>query len=195
MSGSRTNKSEEMTMSMPADRRITERFGCAREPLRSCAGYFLDRGDEIYLLRGERHPTTRGKQSVYGMAVWVSQRARIFKFTRSSGNCYRSDDWAALASAAGVGDRERAGDSDVSNDAELSIFDTRLGAQLGRIPGFSGRSGAVLVKRYRLTRCVYLVIGRVAGIHRCEQKLSSASVPGGRERRQGGGGGGAEKGG
>jgi hypothetical protein len=33
-----------------------------------------------------------------------------------------------------------------------------------------GCSAAALVKRYRVTRCVYLVIGRVAGIHRWEQK-------------------------
>ena len=87
---------------------------------------------------------------------------------RSSGNCHRSDDWDALAISASVGYRERAGDSDVSNDAELSIIDTRLGAQFGRISGFSSGSGTVLVKRYRITRRVYLVIGRVAGIHRCE---------------------------
>ena len=76
-----------------------------------------------------------------------------------------------MAIAASVGYRERVGDTDVSNDAEFLIFDTRLGAQLGRIPGFSGCSGTVLVKGYRITRRVYLVIGRVAGIHRCEQKL------------------------
>ena len=116
---------------------------------------------------------------IMGWLYRCSQRARIFRFTRSSGNCHRSDDWAALAIAASVGYRERAGDTDVSNDAELSIFDTRLGAQLGRIPGFSSGSGTVLVKRYRITRRVHLVIGRVAGIHRCEQKLRRE-----RERRR-----------
>ena len=58
-------------------------------PLRSRAGHFVDRRDEIYLLRGERHPTTHGKQSDYGMAVSISQPARIFRFSRSSGNSHR----------------------------------------------------------------------------------------------------------
>ena len=80
-------------------------------------------------------------------------------------------DWDALGSAANVGDREYAGDTDVFNDPEFLISDTRLGAQLGRIPSFSSRSGAVLVKRYRITRWFYLVIGRVARIHRWKKKL------------------------
>ena len=97
-------------------------------------------------------------------AVSIPQRARIFRFTRRRENCHRSDDWDALAIGANVGDREYAGDTDVFNDPECLIFETRLGAQLGRIPGFSSRFGAVLVKRYRVTRCVYLVAERLAGI-------------------------------
>src|SRR5262249_45738500 len=150
-----------------ADRREVERSRDVCDPLRSSAGHFLDWSDEIYRIRGERHPTTGSKQSNYAVALWVSQRTGIFKCTWGSGNCHCSNDWASLAIAASVGCREHAGDTDVSNDAELLIFDTRLGAQLGRIPGFSGRSGTILVKRHRITRRVYLVPGRVAGIHRC----------------------------
>src|SRR5262249_49710298 len=81
------------------------------------------------------------------MAIWISQRTRIFRCTRSSGNCHGSDDWDAVAIAGSVGYREHAGNTDVSQDAELLIFDTQLGAQLGRIPGFSSCSGTVLVTR------------------------------------------------
>jgi hypothetical protein len=81
------------------DRREVERSRDVCDPLRSSAGHFLDWSDEIYRIRGERHPTTGGKQSAYGMALWISQRARIFRFTRSSGNCHRGDDWDALAIA------------------------------------------------------------------------------------------------
>src|SRR4029434_2702637 len=84
------------------------------------------------------------------MAVWISQGTGIFKFTRSSGSCYRSDDWTAVAIAASVGYRKRVGDTDVSNDAELLIFDARLGAQLGRIPALAVVPGQFLLKDFVL---------------------------------------------
>jgi len=58
----------------------------------------------------------------------MSERPRIFRFTRGSGNCHRSDDWDAVAIAASVGYREHPGDIDVFNDDQFLIFDTRLGA-------------------------------------------------------------------
>jgi hypothetical protein len=64
----------------------------------------------------------------------------------------------------------------VSTILSVNIGRVRLGAQLGRIPGFSGRSGTVLVKRYHISRCVYLVTGSVVGIHRWEQKLRRERV-------------------
>jgi reactive chlorine resistance protein C len=168
MSGSRTNKSEEMTMSMPAERRVSgqvkeESTAAPTKTLPQIAERLSDLGAlvsryglvlVIFWIGAMKFTSCEANgiqplvanSPIMGWLYRCSQRARIFRFTRSSGNCHRSDDWAALASAAGVGDRERAGDSDVSNDAELSIFDTRLEPSLGGFPALEVVPGQFLLK-------------------------------------------------
>jgi Protein of unknown function, DUF417 len=88
------------------NRRTVERPGGFHDSLWPRAG----RSDEIYRLRGQRHPADGGKQSVHELVVWISQRTGIFKFTWRRGNYHCSDDWAwalslkvsAIGSLAGV---------------------------------------------------------------------------------------------
>src|SRR6516165_1499657 len=93
------------------------------------AGHWLDRADEVSGLRGARHPTAGGAQSLVELDVWIAHRRPVLTRARSSGGADRRVDRTATLVSEGLSTGQWRSGAHVSDDTLVCVLDAGMGAK------------------------------------------------------------------